>query len=96
MNRIDETRPFIPIRVAVLTVSDTRSEADDRSGNTLAELAETAGHRIAARQIGLRMNLDRPRVRRANRVAHHPRHHPDRVGSHGNRNRQFRGSVHRQ
>ena len=51
MPRLDESRPFLAVNIAVLTVSDTRSEADDRSGNTLAELAETAGHRIAARQI---------------------------------------------
>jgi molybdenum cofactor biosynthesis protein B len=49
--RLDETRPFLPVNIALLTVSDTRTEADDRSGNTLAELAETAGHQIAARRI---------------------------------------------
>ena len=49
--RLDETRPFLPVNIALLTVSDTRTAADDRSGNTLAELAEAAGHRIAARNI---------------------------------------------
>jgi molybdopterin adenylyltransferase len=49
--RLDETRPFLPVNIALLTVSDTRTEADDRSGNTLAELAAAAGHRIAARNI---------------------------------------------
>jgi molybdenum cofactor biosynthesis protein B len=49
--RLDQTRPFLPVNIALLTVSDTRSEADDRSGNTLAELADAAGHRIAARHI---------------------------------------------
>ncbi|HEX5453740.1 MAG TPA: molybdenum cofactor biosynthesis protein B [Stellaceae bacterium] len=49
--RLDETRPFLPVNIALLTVSDTRTAADDRSGNILAELAEAAGHRIAARQI---------------------------------------------
>ena len=49
--RIDETRPFLPVNIALLTVSDTRTAADDRSGNTLAELATAAGHRIAVRQI---------------------------------------------
>src|SRR5204862_7168576 len=49
--RLDQTRPFLPVNVALLTVSDTRSMADDRSGNTLAELAQAAGHRIAARKI---------------------------------------------
>src|SRR5437763_13874579 len=49
--RLDQTRPFLPVNIALLTVSDTRSDADDRSGNTLAELAGAAGHRIAARKI---------------------------------------------
>ena len=49
--RLDETRPFLPVNIGLLTVSDTRTAADDRSGNTLAELAEAAGHRIAARRI---------------------------------------------
>ena len=49
--RIDQTRPFLPVNIALLTVSDTRSAADDRSGNTLAELASAAGHRIVARRI---------------------------------------------
>src|SRR5580700_5559146 len=49
--RIDESRPFLSVNIAVLTVSDTRTAADDRSGNTLAELATEAGHRIAARLI---------------------------------------------
>ena len=42
------TRDFIPVGIAVLTVSDTRTAADDRSGDTLAERIETAGHRVAA------------------------------------------------
>ena len=49
--RLDQTRPFLPVNIALLTVSDTRSMADDRSGNVLAEMAQTAGHRIAARKI---------------------------------------------
>ena len=49
--RLDQTRPFLPVNIALLTVSDTRTEADDRSGNTLAELATSTGHRIAARRI---------------------------------------------
>ena len=49
--RLDQTRPFLPVNIALLTVSDTRSEAEDRSGRTLAELAGAAGHRIVARQI---------------------------------------------
>jgi molybdenum cofactor biosynthesis protein B len=51
MSRIDETRDFIPVRIAVLTVSDTRSAEDDRSGDTLVARLETAGHRLAARAI---------------------------------------------
>jgi len=51
MNRIDESRSFIPIGIAVLTVSDTRTPDDDRSGKTLAERIEQAGHRLAARYI---------------------------------------------
>jgi len=49
--RLDRTRPFLPVNIALVTVSDTRSMADDRSGNALAEMAEKAGHRIAARKI---------------------------------------------
>jgi molybdopterin adenylyltransferase len=49
--RIDETRPFQPVRIAVLTVSDTRSEAEDKSGRTLAELIERDGHILADRAI---------------------------------------------
>jgi molybdenum cofactor biosynthesis protein B len=49
--RIDETRPFQPVHIAVLTVSDTRSEADDKSGRTLVELIERDRHKVAARAI---------------------------------------------
>src|SRR5437588_7217096 len=48
---LNHDRPFLPVNIGLLTVSDTRTEADDRSGNTLAELAVAAGHKIAARQI---------------------------------------------
>lgn len=51
MSRIDESRPFIPVGIAVLTVSDTRSLADDKSGDTLAARIEEAGHRLVARTI---------------------------------------------
>jgi molybdenum cofactor biosynthesis protein B len=51
MARIDESRPFLPVNIAVLTVSDTRTEADDKSGRTLAELITRDGHRVAARTI---------------------------------------------
>lgn len=49
--RIDRDRPFLPVNIAVLTVSDTRTESDDRSGDVLAERIEGAGHRVAARAI---------------------------------------------
>ena len=48
---IDESRAFLPIRIAVITVSDTRTTADDRSGDTLAARIEAAGHTVASRQI---------------------------------------------
>ena len=51
MPGIDESRPFRPLNIAVLTVSDTRSLDQDRSGSTLVERLETAGHRLAARTI---------------------------------------------
>jgi molybdenum cofactor biosynthesis protein B len=44
-------RPFIALGIAVLTVSDTRSLADDKSGNTLADRLSAAGHRLADRAI---------------------------------------------
>ena len=51
MARIDESRPFLPVSVAVLTVSDTRTAANDTSGDTLAERIAAAGHRVADRAI---------------------------------------------
>ena len=51
MSRIDETRDFVAVRIAVLTVSDTRKAADDVSGDTLAERLTDAGHVLAARGI---------------------------------------------
>jgi molybdenum cofactor biosynthesis protein B len=51
MTRIDATKEFIPVRIAVLTVSDTRTPADDRSGDTLVERLTGAGHSLAARGI---------------------------------------------
>ena len=44
-------RSFLPIRIAVLTVSDTRSVADDRSGDTLVARLTAAGHLLAARAL---------------------------------------------
>lgn len=51
MTGIDESRAFIPVRIAILTISDTRTEAEDKSGATLVRLAEEAGHTVAARAI---------------------------------------------
>ncbi|MBL6934349.1 MAG: molybdenum cofactor biosynthesis protein B [Alphaproteobacteria bacterium] len=51
MAGIKENRTFHPVNIALLTVSDTRTEADDKSGDILAELAVEAGHKIAARTI---------------------------------------------
>ncbi len=51
MARIDETRPFIPVNIAVLTVSDTRTATNDTSGDALVERIEKAGHHLAARAI---------------------------------------------
>jgi molybdopterin adenylyltransferase len=48
---ISEDIPFVAINIAVMTVSDTRTEADDRSGDTLAERIATAGHVVAERAI---------------------------------------------
>jgi molybdenum cofactor biosynthesis protein B len=48
---IDETKTFIPLRIAVLTVSDTRTLANDRSGDTLVALLTAAGHHLAERLI---------------------------------------------
>ena len=48
---IDPDRPFLPVRIAVLTVSDTRTLADDRSGDTLVQRLTEAGHELADRAI---------------------------------------------
>jgi molybdenum cofactor biosynthesis protein B len=51
VSRIDESRAFVPLKIAVLTVSDTRALADDKSGATLASRVEAAGHALADRAI---------------------------------------------
>ncbi|MEM9192168.1 MAG: molybdenum cofactor biosynthesis protein B [Myxococcota bacterium] len=51
MPGIDETREFTPIQLVVLTISDTRTEDDDRSGALLVERATTAGHRVLEKRI---------------------------------------------
>ena len=51
MPGIDASRPFVSLRIAVLTISDTRELADDKSGATLAERIALAGHVVAERAI---------------------------------------------
>jgi molybdenum cofactor biosynthesis protein B len=51
MARIDESRPFIAVNIAVLTVSDTRTAANDTSGDALVERIAKAGHYVVARVI---------------------------------------------
>ena len=51
MSRIDDSKAFIPLKIAVLAVSDTRSLADDRSGDVLVARLTDAGHSLADRAI---------------------------------------------
>lgn len=51
MSRIDETQEFIPVRIAILTVSDSRSLDEDRSGQVLVDRLQAAGHLLADRKI---------------------------------------------
>src|SRR3954463_6556435 len=51
MPSTDQPKQFIPLNIAVLTISDTRSLADDKSGTTLSDRLTAAGHRLAAREI---------------------------------------------
>ena len=51
MGRIDDSRPFLPVSIAVMTVSDSRDAATDTSGDTLVDRLTKAGHRLAARTI---------------------------------------------
>jgi molybdenum cofactor biosynthesis protein B len=51
MSSTDEPKQFIPLNIAVLTISDTRTLADDKSGTTLSERLAKAGHNLAAREI---------------------------------------------
>lgn len=51
MSRIDESIPFTPIRIAVMTVSDTRTEKDDKSGTLLAKMLVESGHELADHKI---------------------------------------------
>ena len=51
MSRIDESREFVPVGIAVMTVSDTRKLEDDKSGDTLVKRLEAAGHKLIDRAI---------------------------------------------
>jgi molybdenum cofactor biosynthesis protein B len=51
MPNIDESREFVPLKIAVLTISDTRTLADDKSGATLSERIEKAGHAVGDRAV---------------------------------------------
>jgi len=51
MSRIDESRPFVPVNIAILTISDTRSKKDDKSGRLLEEMACADGHQVVKREI---------------------------------------------
>lgn len=51
MTRLDQSRAFIPLRIAILTVSDTRALDEDRSGQTLVDRLAGAGHVLADRRI---------------------------------------------
>lgn len=51
MSKIDTKRTFIPVRIAVATISDTRTTANDTSGDALANRLTQAGHELAARTI---------------------------------------------
>jgi len=51
MTRLDHAKPFRPLKIAVLTVSDSRDPASDRSGDLLVERLTSAGHELAARDL---------------------------------------------
>jgi molybdopterin adenylyltransferase len=51
MSRLDETRSFVPVNIAILTISDTRDASNDTSGDTLAARVTASGHHLAERAI---------------------------------------------
>jgi molybdenum cofactor biosynthesis protein B len=65
MPGIDESRPFRPLRIAVLTISDTRNEQDDRSGQVLVDKLTEAGHSLAHKRI---VRDDQPEIEAALRA----------------------------
>lgn len=72
MAGIDESLAFVPVQIAILTVSDTRGEEEDRSGATLVERVTRAGHKVVRRALlpddrqrieaQLRLYIDDPEV----------------------------------
>lgn len=68
MNRLDDTRPFVPLRIAILTMSDTRTVAEDKSGDALAEMATASGHTVAGRAL-VRDDADAIRAKVAGWIA---------------------------
>jgi len=70
MSHVPECRPFVPVNIAVMTVSDTRTLETDTSGATLVQRLEAAGHRLADRVI---VKDEVPEiVRHLNRWIDHP------------------------
>ena len=57
---IDQGKNFIPVRIALLTVSDTRTLKDDKSGSVLAERIEISGHQVVSRKL---IRDDRQKIR---------------------------------
>ena len=51
MAKIDESLPFLPVNIAILTVSDTRTLEEDKSGRGLEEMSRADGHRVVARDL---------------------------------------------
>lgn len=51
MSKIDESLPFLPVNIALLTVSDSRTRETDKSGNLLQEMIERDGHQVVTREI---------------------------------------------
>jgi len=69
MPGIDESKKFVPLRIAVLTVSDTREFADDKSGTTLADRITAAGHTLVDRAI-VKDEVDAIRAKVKTWIAH--------------------------
>ena len=57
---IDQRKSFVPVRIALLTVSDTRTLKDDKSGSVLAERIEISGHQVVSRKL---IRDDRQKIR---------------------------------